>query len=165
MPRRNILCLANSRKHGGRCVAGLAEDGADWVRAVSPSEDGTLFPNDYQFADGGEPVPLDLVDIALQGPRPRRHHPEDWQIEPQRWRRLPRLGDHDLASLLRPHVEAGPSLIRGVGDRISFASIEEEPMVKSLALAMPDSVELYRRKTLRGTAWFKSAFFWVANGV
>ncbi|MBI3412048.1 MAG: hypothetical protein HY040_27270 [Planctomycetes bacterium] len=156
MTTRSILCLANSRKHGGRCVAGLSADGAGWVRAVSPTGDGTLSIAHYTFADGAEAAPLDLVEIPIQESRPRKHHPEDWVIAGERWRRLPRLADQDIVRLLRPHVEAGPALIRGTGDRIAFASIEEKPMEKSLALAMPESIELYRKQTLRGS--------WLARG-
>lgn len=156
MTTRSILCLANSRKHGGRCVAGLFADGAGWVRAVSPTDDGTLSTAHYTFSDGAEAAPLDLVEIPFQGNRPRKHHPEDWVIAPERWRRAPRLSDREMALLLLPHVETGPALIRDTGDRISYTSIEQQPMQRSLALAMPESIELYRKQTLRGT--------WLARG-
>lgn len=156
MEIRSILCLANSRKLGGRCVAGLWADGAGWVRAISPRDDGTLFPAHYQLADGSEPVPLDLIEIPFQGPRARRHHPEDWLIGLQQWRRLPRSDDASLALLMRPHFASGSEVIRGTGDRISYESIQEQAIEKSLALAMPESIELYRKKTLRGS--------WVARG-
>ncbi|MGI6083637.1 MAG: dual OB domain-containing protein, partial [Limnochordia bacterium] len=28
--------MANSRKHGGRCVAGVVVDTGEWIRPVSP---------------------------------------------------------------------------------------------------------------------------------
>lgn len=156
MPERNILCLANSRKHGGRCVAGLSADGAGWVRAVSVKDDGTLFPCDYLCADGAEPGPLDLVAIPFSAHRPRRHHPEDWVIDGKRWQRLSRLNVPDLAALMKPHLATGPDLIRGTGDRITHASVEAEPIRASLTLVMPKSIELYRKKTMRGS--------WTARG-
>jgi hypothetical protein len=47
MPTVEIICLANSRKHSGRCVAGLRTDGQGWIRPVGPSDNGTLFPWHY----------------------------------------------------------------------------------------------------------------------
>ncbi len=32
MPQFGIICLANSRKNGGHCVAGLRMDGGGWLR-------------------------------------------------------------------------------------------------------------------------------------
>jgi hypothetical protein len=34
MAQVDLICLANSRKLGGRCVAGLRLDGSGWVRRV-----------------------------------------------------------------------------------------------------------------------------------
>lgn len=51
MAALDIICLANSRKHGGRCVAGLRTDGGGWLRPVGTLLDGTLYPPDYTMDD------------------------------------------------------------------------------------------------------------------
>ncbi len=57
----DIICLANSRKLTGRCVAGLRTDGMGWVRPVSALPDGTLSMKDYTLDHGNE---VELLDIA-----------------------------------------------------------------------------------------------------
>lgn len=55
MPAVDVLCLAFSMKHGGRCVAGVRLDSGDWVRPVSAAEDGTLMPAAC-LLDVGRPI-------------------------------------------------------------------------------------------------------------
>ena len=77
MPTFEILCLANSKKHGGRCVAGLRTDGGGWVRPVADTEDGALFPEHYMLPDGSEPRIMDILRISPRECRPRPHQPEN----------------------------------------------------------------------------------------
>jgi len=56
MPILRLVCLANSRKLGGRCVACLRLVGGGWVRPVSSFSDGTLCPAQYS---------LDLDQVQL----------------------------------------------------------------------------------------------------
>ena len=65
---KRIICLANSRKMSGRCVAGF-EIGADrigeWIRPVSdrPSEEISLA--DRRFKDGSDPATqADYTDLS-----------------------------------------------------------------------------------------------------
>jgi hypothetical protein len=44
LPTVEIVCLANSRKAGGRCIAGVRTDTGAWVRPVSSGREGTLRP-------------------------------------------------------------------------------------------------------------------------
>ncbi|MFO0968577.1 MAG: hypothetical protein U0793_23720 [Gemmataceae bacterium] len=44
MPYVDLICLANSWKHGGRCVAGIKIDGSGWIRPVGSFADGILLP-------------------------------------------------------------------------------------------------------------------------
>lgn len=58
-----IICLANSRKHGAWCVAGIRPDTGIWIRPVSHLEDGrverSVFPAD------GAPKLCDVLEIPL----------------------------------------------------------------------------------------------------
>ncbi|MGI6648931.1 MAG: dual OB domain-containing protein [Bacillota bacterium] len=40
MPTKRIICLANSRKHGQRCVAGIDWANNTWVRFVKDGRRG-----------------------------------------------------------------------------------------------------------------------------
>lgn len=51
MAKVQFICLANSWKMGGRCVAGVGAQG--WIRPVSGIPGGTLF-TEYRYANGAE---------------------------------------------------------------------------------------------------------------
>ncbi len=165
MPDQDILCLANSKKRGGRCVAGLALGGGGWLRAVSASQDGTLYPAHYLFEDGSEPGPLDLVRLGLTCAKPACHHPENWLIDGNRWRRAPFLDDAAQVGLLQAHIEPGPKLLRGQGDRVPFDSYLDKPAEKSLTLIAPASLELFRKPNLKGRYLARGRFTLQPGGV
>lgn len=53
---KDIICLANSRKLNGRCVAGKDVTGNTWVRPLSPlSKTGELTLRDITYDDWTEP--------------------------------------------------------------------------------------------------------------
>ena len=87
---KQILCLANSRKYGGRCVVGkemLPDRTLAWVRPVSDTEKGEVMPEDMQYADETEPALLDVIEVPVSGPLPLPYQPENWLIEPGQWRK------------------------------------------------------------------------------
>lgn len=61
-----IICIANSRKLSGRCIAGLRIDGKGWIRPVSESPEGTLFQEHYILKDGSEAQVLDVLESAIR---------------------------------------------------------------------------------------------------
>jgi hypothetical protein len=68
-----ILCLANSRKISGRCVAGREITAAglgSWIRPVSARDHGELSELDRRFQNGTDPRLLDIVRIPLLRPHP-----------------------------------------------------------------------------------------------
>ena len=58
-----IICLANSYKHNGRCIAGIDEAGR-LVRPASSSEKRSI-DKQSRTIDGGEPQILDVLEIPL----------------------------------------------------------------------------------------------------
>ena len=63
---KTILCLANSRKLQGRCVAGLEWDGlvvGNWVRPVSSREHEGLSASEMCYYNFLEPKPLDVIEL------------------------------------------------------------------------------------------------------
>lgn len=70
---KKILCLANSRKRGGRCIAGrelLADSPGPWIRPVSDREHEEVSEEERQFEDGSEPKVLDVIVVRLIAPHP-----------------------------------------------------------------------------------------------
>jgi hypothetical protein len=78
-----LVVLANSIKHGGRCVAGkaLAHDrlGA-WVRPVSTDLGGALSDFDRWLTGGGQLAVLDIVDVPFSRPAPHAFQKENHRI-------------------------------------------------------------------------------------
>src|SRR5687768_8614729 len=100
MPAVEMICLANSKKHGGRCVAGLRLDGQGWVRPVGVGKDGTLYPRQYRLTDGTSARVLDRLRVQLYAPHPKPHHPEDWYVSGAPWELLARPAPRDVIPLL-----------------------------------------------------------------
>ncbi len=65
----DIVCLANSRKHGGHCVAGIELPSGQWVRPVSSLDDGRLTRR-MRLVDRREPRLLDVLRIPLAATGP-----------------------------------------------------------------------------------------------
>lgn len=159
MPLFEIICLANSRKLGGRCVAGLRLDGAGWLRAVGVLPDGILYPPDYTLNDRTEAALLDVIQVGTRVPRAAAHQPENWVIDGSSWklRSRPLLPVH--VPILRNALVNGPELLRGFSDRVPYSSFQQQHAAVSLALVAPESIDLYHFPTPRGTPQVRGRFF------
>ena len=96
-----IVCLANSRRAGGRCVAGkeLQPDGrpGPWVRPVSSRSSEEVSDLERQYADGSEPRLLDVIEIPFFDPVPSGFQSENRRLDPaRRWVKSGRIGWDDL---------------------------------------------------------------------
>ncbi len=97
---KRILCLANSRKRSGRCIAGREFDGlkaGPWVRPVSDREREEVSEHERQYVDGSDPRVLDVIDVPLREPRPRDYQAENWLLDPAYyWQRAGRVSRTEI---------------------------------------------------------------------
>jgi hypothetical protein len=83
---KQIVCLANSRKISGRCVAGreLLQEGllGPWIRPVSARGDGEVSLLERRYQDGQDPRLLEIINIPLLAPKSEPNQPENWLLDP-----------------------------------------------------------------------------------
>ncbi|HVC31522.1 MAG TPA: hypothetical protein VND24_10070, partial [Steroidobacteraceae bacterium] len=127
MPEIELICLANSRKLVGRCVAGLRTDGGGWVRPVRDSLDGMLFPQDYDLGDRQEAALLDVIRVPVSAPRPEFHQPENWLHTAGRWELVRRIPAALAGRLLAPALNPGPELLGDRHDRVPCELFLDRP--------------------------------------
>lgn len=105
MINKTIVLLANSRKHGGRCLAGreitLAREWGNWIRPVSLRTSEELNLLERRYADGTDPAVLDIIDVPLIKANGHACHTENWLISPQhQWVKKGQLSWNDAAQLV-----------------------------------------------------------------
>ncbi len=125
---KRLVCLANSRKLNGRCVAGIELSGEQrlgWVRPVSVREHEEVSEYERQYEDGSDPRVLDVMDVPLLEARPSGYQQENWLLDPDHyWQKVRRAGWSDLVRLADPMAPLwidGNSTVNGRNDRIALA--------------------------------------------
>lgn len=91
-----IICLANSYKHGGRCIAGIDQDTGKWIRPVPDSKSGAV-TSAMRLIDGKEPKILDIIEIPIDKFGPDEGcQPENRLLKPGKWTKVGRITPQDL---------------------------------------------------------------------
>ena len=141
---RRIVCLANSYKFGGRCVAGVelcpGRNFGHWIRPVTNRSGRAINRFEQTCTDDTGIELLDVLDIDFGNAIPEGHQPENILINPQRrWVKIGRLQLDDLAPILHcgheplwPHTE---STGNGRNDKISANNLRH--ISSSLSLVRP----------------------------
>lgn len=139
-----IVCLANSRKQSGRCVAGkeLSQNGfGRWIRPVSDRPTREVLLSECRYLSGENPKLLDIVDVPLLERMPEGHQQENFRFEPNAyWEKRGRLDWHDLlkgVDELRQGLWIdGFSSFHGLNDRVPEAQLAS--LGSSLYLLHPE---------------------------
>jgi hypothetical protein len=166
---KTILCLANSRKMSGRCIAGkeVREEGyGAWIRPVSKRPTEEISEEDRRYENGEDPKLLDIIQIPFLKPCPSHLQSENHLInDGYYWKRVGRLGWKDL----KPALDAldgrlwlnGNSSYNGLNDRVPVDQAQQ--LTTSLALIRPQNLKLivaiegaaYRKRRVRAQFQFK----------
>ncbi|MGY2209643.1 dual OB domain-containing protein [Pseudomonas pergaminensis] len=120
-----IICLANSRKHSGRCIAGKIINGerqGEWIRPVGTSVSREITERDRGYDDGTTAQHLDLIDITFTAPQAPSFQSENHVIDDGTyWDKTGQGAITDLAGLVDapPTLwENGHSSFSGTNDRV-----------------------------------------------
>jgi hypothetical protein len=148
--RKTIVCLANSKKLGAYCVAGVEQDTQDWIRPLGSGSHGAVTVSEQTLADGTRPELLDLIEVPLERPAPQPGQPENWELASGRWRRLGQLDNDDARDLLESLAEDAPAF--GTNERsVSVADVAAGEVACSLAVVRPERLRWTKRVWPEGT--------------
>ncbi|MCS6782389.1 MAG: hypothetical protein RMI89_12120 [Gloeomargarita sp. SKYBB_i_bin120] len=123
-----LILLANSYKHQGRCIAGISLDSGEWIRPVSPADDGRIPTDDPHI-----PVPelhlLDIVHIPVTDARGPGHERENRLYTTGAWRVE---GRAEVTHLLT--YREWEFLYPNFGRKIPYTYLEKQRPVRTLQL-------------------------------
>lgn len=158
---RRILCLANSSKPSGRCVAGreITPTGVGpWIRPVSkrPSEEISL--QEQQYPDRTMPQLTDVIELSLTQHKPHACQTENWVIDSSvTWKRVRRATFAELEACVECPDALwinGHSTQAGLNDEIPQVLADTLPRslflirVDELTLRSVDSLHSPKKKVL-----------------
>ncbi len=160
---KRIICLANSRKMLGRCVAGLELDGnkiIGWIRPVSNRPDGEISFYDRALEDGSEPDLLDVLAIPMLEPCSEGCQTENHLIDDEHyWEKVgefPKQQLHCYCVAPNPLWVNGYSSTNGTNDRIPERRAHSLP--NSLVLIEPLQLTIEVVRGFRGKKQVRANF-------
>jgi hypothetical protein len=86
---KRIVCLANSFKTGGSCIAGREVLGngkyGGWIRPVSDRPTAEVTFREYKYRNNLSPKLLDIIDVPLLKAAPHNHQTENYVVDANSW--------------------------------------------------------------------------------
>lgn len=142
---KRMVCLANSFKIGGSCIAGkeILPDGCgDWIRPVSARESAEVRYSEFKYADNTTPKLLDIIDIPLLNPAPHNHQIENHVIDTARtWARVDMFPRGSLPEICDqpPSLWINGTNTRSGGVNNCILAASAETLEGSLVLIHPEN--------------------------
>ncbi|MCW8880410.1 MAG: hypothetical protein OQK04_09060 [Kangiellaceae bacterium] len=142
---KTIICLANSRKLSGRCIAGKEFTNniiGEWIRPVSERASHEISEKDRRYENGSRAQVFDIIDIEYKG---HENHPvqrENYVIDDRYyWAKTSSYSGNLNALLDNPMtLWSNDSSYNGVNDRISSDSITQP--IQTLYFISPEKLEI-----------------------
>ena len=126
-----LICLANSRRDGGRCVAGIDAASGLWIRPVPPR--GGAVPEEKTFLGGRLFEPLDILELDLDPPAfATRFQCENRQMQNWNWRLAGRASHCDILKYCRRR----DTVLHGPGKTVQPSDLERLPPRQRAALEL-----------------------------
>lgn len=168
---KRIVCLANSRKLGGRCVAGIeiaGEQRLGWIRPVSGRQDQAVNYCEQRYEDNSSPRVMDIIEVPLLTAQPHEHQQENWLLDgTQRWVKVGEASWEDLTGLADRREQLwinGHQTAQGLNDAIPVA--DASGLNSSLRLFKVDGLEVHvvrvcNRKRVQGHFRHCGSIYWL----
>jgi len=95
-----FICLANSRKHSGRCIAGKRVSDDTWVRVIGTGQGHEITEEDRRFKNGASAQVLDVLSVPCHQVVPSGFQSENVLIDPHfYWSSTGRASWQDVVAL------------------------------------------------------------------
>ena len=141
---KTIMCLANSRKISGRCIAGrelMDDQHGEWIRPVSSRKDREISEEERRYENGLRAGVGDIITINFLKPVPRDCHVEDHLIDDKYyWTKVGQLSWKTVNSLVEPTNEPlwikPDSIYHGQNDQLTEE--QSRDLGSSLKLIRPE---------------------------
>jgi hypothetical protein len=156
---RTVLCLANSRKYRGRCIAVKTTDDIEhvWMRPISGSPNGELDPSNCLAVGSSQsrPIhPLDVVEMDFYTRPGYCVNPEDCPVHLGPWKYLETATSAVLSEYTDSHESTPiPRDPNCPSDRLSFGFVESHPQDRTLWLVHVDQIRLASRSYEESHNW------------
>ncbi|NUQ78409.1 MAG: hypothetical protein HUU21_33180 [Polyangiaceae bacterium] len=144
---KRILCLANSKKMSGRCLAGrevLDTGPGAWIRPVSARQTEEVSEDERQYEDGSDPRVLDIIDVPLIRHQPHACQTENWLLDTDYyWTKVRQVGWAELQRYVENPATLWTntrSTYNGANDEILQA--DADALSNSLVLIRVPALEL-----------------------
>lgn len=153
-----MVCLANSEKHGDRCVAGVRIDTGGWLRPVSDDSGSGLLETQYETVSGHHPEPLDTIRVELDRQRPKYHQPENWVISSGSWELLDTELHNQALLAINTALQREGFVLYDAAHAIPKRDLKDVPVFRSLTLIPPTEPEFYVREKDNGILQPRTTF-------
>jgi hypothetical protein len=161
---KTIVCLANSFKNGGVCIAGkekLAHGYGGWVRPVSARETEEVRPSECRYKNGADPKLLDIMHVPLLNAAPHKHQTENQVIDTEGgWAKVGVLPKSELEQIRDRPVSLwiDGSNTRSGGWNNCIGAEQAEEIHDSLVLIRPENLAVAVRSETREGAIAKKCW-------
>ena len=122
-----VICLANSYKHHGRCFAGIDLQSKRWVRPICRA--GGAIPIEDQIINISNINILDVVDIPIDEKKTTGHELENFYYRREPWR----IVRHSTVAEIIGHCD-GEILHPEFGKSIDYGYLDQKAPVRSLQI-------------------------------
>jgi len=160
---RRIICLANSRKYSGWCIAGkefIEGRVGRWIRPVSGEATGELSLVDITLPNGSLPGLLDVIEVPLREICPHTYQTENHLVADERWARhgtLPIANVQDLCDEVDQLWINGYHSRTGRNDRMPL-DLACETLSSSLFLIRPEELCIRVEEDVKGLPRVRARF-------
>lgn len=141
-----IVCLSNSRKTSGRCIAGKTAEESKWVRPVSDRGSDEISEEERRYENGQMPKLLDIIVVPVMNHKPTLHQSENVLIDADYYWIKTGTFDESLNDLLDFPEDLwgkGYSSYQGTNDRLPEGMCAN--FNESLYLIRPQNLEIIVR--------------------